>query len=128
MSNVDKKVSDLDFKMLQLQQQIKLLDEEKAKLITESQLNKEKLLTKEQKDLAKIRKSVKNSIDKYNELASTAGIKTNLGLLTRGGYLIYNLNDDGENEDGEEFISDDYDYSVNKYPSYAGWYPSSLSC
>jgi len=82
--------------------------------------------SKEQQKLIQLRETIKNTIDQYNDLASKSNIKTSVGLLTKGGYNIYEL-EDGETAEGEYFS--DYDGEFNKYPNQnRGWFPSSLNC
>lgn len=77
--------------------------------------------------LIALRESIKNQIDEYNNFAKTNNVETSVGLLTKGGEHIYEVNEDGETKDGESFS--EYSYSeYNQYGPSWGWFPSSLSC
>jgi uncharacterized protein YhaN len=129
MSNIDKEISEIDRKAIQLKAQIEALEVEKVRLVTEKESAKKKIKSKEKLELVAIRKIIKNNIDKYNELATTNAIDTSVGLLTKGGSNIYEINDDNENEDGESFYEGDYSFNTyGPQKDRYGWFPSSLNC
>ena len=128
-NNIDEKMIELQAKINTLVEEHNKLVAEKAAIAAEEEAAKKKHRTKEQKELVKIRETIKKNIDKYNDLAVSSGISTSVGLLTKGGGAVYET-EDGETTDGEYF-SDGDDYGFNTYgPKNVryGWFPSSLNC
>lgn len=128
-SNIDEKMTELQTQINALVEEHNKLVTEKAAVVAEEEAAKKKLRTKEQKELVKIRETIKKNIDKYNELADNSNINTSIGLLTKGGAAVYET-EDGETPDGEYFY-EGYDSGFNTYgPKKVkwGWFPSSLNC